>query len=226
MIGLSGLSPVWRSLRRAPAFSAAVVLTLTIGIGSAAAIFAVVNAVLFRPLPYGHPGRLVGVWHDLPPLSMVHAQQTQGTYLTYKRFAKSIEGIALYDDGSANVSDPDGRDEPQRLVVAWSTANLFPLLEVSPILGRTFTEAEDAPKAPSVAVIREDLWRTRYGGDRNIIGKKILIFGRPAEIIGVMPRTFQFPSAPTQIWMPKQIDENDPFPGGFSHNALARLKPG
>ena len=116
-IGLPSASYLWRSLRRAPVFTSAVVLTLSIGIGSAAAIFAVVNAVLLRPLPYGNPDRLVGAWHDMPPLSMTHAQQTVGTYLTYKRFAKSIEGIALYDDGSVTLSDPDGRSEvaPARL---------------------------------------------------------------------------------------------------------------
>ena len=127
---LQNLTYVWRSLRRAPVFTAAVVLTLTVGIGSAVAIFTVVNAVLLRPLPYGHPDRLVGAWHDIPLVSLSRAQQTQGTYLTYKKFATTIEGIALYDD-SANVSDPDGRAEPQRMAVSWTTANLFPLLEVA-----------------------------------------------------------------------------------------------
>jgi predicted permease len=207
-------------------FTAAVVLTLTVGIGSAVAIFAVVNAVLLRPLPYGHPDRLVDAWHDVPQIAMSRAQQTQGTYLTYKKFAKSIEGIALYDDGSANVSDPDGRAEPQRMSVSWTTANLFPILEVSPILGRTFNEAEDVPKGPDVVVISDGLWKARYGGDRNVLGKKLVIAGKLTEIIGVMPASFRFPNAATSLWLPKQIDPNDPFPGGFSHYSVARLKPG
>ena len=226
MTGFQSVSHVWRSLRRAPVFAAAVVLTLTIGIGSAAAIFAVINGVLLRPLPYGHPDRLVGVWHDMPLVSMTHAQQTAGTYFTYKKFAQTIEGIALYDDGSANVADPDGIGQPQRMNAAWTTANLVPLLQVSPILGRTFSVAEDAPKGPSVVVISEGLWRSRYAGDHNVIGKKLLIFGQSAEIIGVMPSSFRFPDAETQLWMPRQLDPNDPYPGGFSHNAVARLKPG
>jgi predicted permease len=207
-------------------FSATVVLTLTIGIGSAAAIFAVVNAVLLRPLPYGHPDRLVGAWHDLPPVSLMHAQQTVGTYFTYKKFARSIEGIAIYDDGSANVSDPDGRADPERITAAWTTANLIPLLEVAPIVGRFFTEAEDVPRGPNVAVISEGLWRSRFGGDRSVIGKKLLVFGRSTEVVGVMPSTFRFPSAGTQLWLPRRLDPNDPFPGGFNHSAVARLKPG
>src|SRR3569833_2168616 len=99
----------WRSIRRTPVFATAVILTLTIGIGSASAIFAVVNAILLRPLPYGHPEQLVGAWFDMPSISLLHTQQTAGTYFTFKRFAKSIDGIAVYQTGSTNVGDPYGR---------------------------------------------------------------------------------------------------------------------
>ncbi|MGE5731324.1 MAG: ABC transporter permease, partial [Gemmatimonas sp.] len=166
------LSYAWRSLRRAPLFSVTVVLALTLGIGSTAAIFAIVNAVLLRPLPYGHPDRLVGTWHDLPPLSLMHANQTAGTYRTYKKFATTITAIGLYSDGSANVADPDGRSDPERMAVTWTTAEVIPLLEVSPLLGRSFSDAEDAFKGPDVAVISEGLWRSRFGGARDVIGKK------------------------------------------------------
>src|SRR6476469_8677608 len=130
------LSYVWRSLRRAPVFTATVVLTLTIGVGSAAAIFAVVNAVLLRPLSYRQPDRLVGIWHDMPSISLNHAQQTAGTPFTYKRYAQTVEGVALHDDGSASVTDPDGRADPERMTAAWASSNLIPLLGVSPIVGR------------------------------------------------------------------------------------------
>jgi predicted permease len=223
---LQRLSYAWRSLRRAPLFSVTVVLALTLGLGSASAIFAIVNAVLLRPLPYGHPDRLVGAWHDLPPVSLTHARQTPGTYRTYKRFATTITGIGLYSDGSVNLSDPDGRADPERISAAWTTVEVLPLLEVPPILGRTFSAAEDAPNAPRVAVISEQLWRNRFGGERDVIGKKLLIAGRPTEIIGVMPSRFRFPEANTQIWLPQQLDPNTQFPGGFNHNGIARLKPG
>jgi len=220
------LSHAWRSLRRAPLFSVTVVLALTLGIGSATTIFAVVDAVLLRPLPYGHPDRLVGAWHDVPPLSLNHTQQTAGTYRTYKKFATTISGIGLYNEGSANVSDPDGRSDPERMAVTYTTGEVIPLLEVSPILGRTFSQAEDAPKGPNVAIISEGLWRTRFAGARDVIGKKLLVFGRSTEIIGVMPASFRFPAADTKLWLPFQLDPNDPYPGGFSHNGIARLKPG
>src|SRR5438045_7946458 len=103
-----------RSLARAPLFSAAVILTLTIGIGSAAAIFAVVNAVLLRPLPYEHPERLVGTWFDMAPVSLTHIQQTAGTYRTFKKFARTTEGIAANQAGSLNVADTNDRPDPAR----------------------------------------------------------------------------------------------------------------
>ena len=220
------LSHVVRSLQRSPLFSVTVILALTIGLGSAAAIFAIVNGVLLRPLPFGHPDRLVGAWHDMPALSMHHAPQTPGTYFTYQRFAKSLDRIGVYQQGSANVSEPDGRGQPERMAVAYTTLDVIPLLEVSPILGRTFSAAEDAPKGPNVAIISEGLWRARYGGTRDVIGKKLLVFGRPTEIIGVMPVRFRFPSRNTQLWLPLQLDPNAPFPGGFSYPGVARLKPG
>src|SRR5207248_2355999 len=95
MVALS-LRHAWRSLHRTPGFSITATLTLVIGIGATVAIFAVVNGVLLRPLPYGSPDRLVGAWHDLPPLSLFHAQQTPGTYATYRKLAHTIDGIALY----------------------------------------------------------------------------------------------------------------------------------
>ena len=99
----------WRSLRRAPAFSITAALTLVIGVGAAVSIFTVINAVLLRPLPYGTPDRLVGAWHDLPPINLNHAQQTSATYFTYKKLAHTIDGIALYQEGGA-CRRPSGRD--------------------------------------------------------------------------------------------------------------------
>src|SRR6185503_12618306 len=96
----------WRSLRRTPVFTVAASLTLIIGLAAAFAIFAIVNGVLLRPLPYGDADRLVGAWHDLPPINLHKAQQTPGTWLTYKRLAHTIEDIGIYQDGSVSVTQP------------------------------------------------------------------------------------------------------------------------
>ena len=214
-----------RSLRRTPAFSITATLTLVIGIGALVTIFTVVNGVLLRPLPYGNPDRLVGAWHDLPPISMMHAQQTPGTYRTYKALAHTIEGIALYQESAVNIGGPGG-GEPQRITSARITADLIPLLQLPPRLGRNITEAEDRPNGPDVVIISDALWRTRFGADQRIVGRKIDVSGVTREIVGVMSPEFRFPSADTRLWLPLRLDPNEKFPGGFNYDGIARLKPG
>src|SRR5438046_700147 len=99
----SFVRPAWRSLRRSPAFTITASMTLVIGIGAAVAIFALVNAVLLRPLPYGNADRLVGAWHDLPGVSVHKGNQASGTYFTYKKLARSIDGIGIYQSDAVNV---------------------------------------------------------------------------------------------------------------------------
>jgi predicted permease len=226
----------WRSLRRTPVFTVAASLTLVIGIAAAVSIFAIINGVLLRPLPYGDPDRLVGAWFDLPPVNLTHGQQTQTTYYTFQRLAHTIEGIALYQDGSVNVSEPGGKSEPQRLRNAWITSTLIPVLKVPPLLGRNITDEEDRPTAArvgagsrdvgDVVIISEGLWRSRFGADPRVIGRSIDINGRTREIVGVMPARFRFPDAGIQLWLPLGLDPNNKYPGGFNYNSVARLKPG
>ncbi|HEX5437223.1 MAG TPA: ABC transporter permease [Gemmatimonadaceae bacterium] len=226
---MSFLQPIryaWRSLRRTPVFTSAAVLTLAIGIGAAAAIFAVVDGILLRPLPYGHPEQLVGAWNDLPPLSLFHANETAAMYFTFKRFAHTISGIAVYQSRSANIADPKGVAEPERVSAGFITASLIPLLQVRPALGRSFTSAEDQPHGPPVVIISDALWRTRLGADPHVIGRTLDVSGVSSQIVGVMPATFRFPDASTELWLPLALDPNNSFPGGFSYNAIARLKPG
>ena len=216
----------WRSLLRTPVFTITAALTLVIGIGASVAIFAVVNGVLLKPLPYGNPDRLVGAWHDLPPINMTHAQQTAGTYFTYQRLAHTIEGIGVYQEGSVNVSDPGGTAEPQHMDNAWISATLIPVLQVPPLLGRNFTADEDRVKGPDVVIISESMWRNRFGASPDVIGKNLEVNGLTREIVGVMPQRFRFPAANTQLWLTLGLDPADPFPGGFNYNSVARLKPG
>jgi predicted permease len=152
--------------------------------------------------------------------------QTEGTYFTYKKLARSLEAIGVYQRGAVNVSDPRGGGEPQRIRSTDVTQSVIPLLQVPPLLGRSFTEAEDAPHGPNVLLISEGLWRSRFGADRGIIGRTLEVNGRTWEIIGVMPKQFRFPSPETQIWLPIRLDPNDPSPGGFNYDGIARLRKG
>jgi putative ABC transport system permease protein len=147
----------WRSLRRAPVFTTTIIATLTIGIGAATAIFTVVNAVLLRPLPYAKPDRLVRVVHSLPKFGN-HFTMTGGMYFTDNRLAHTLESIAEHIEGTASVTDLDGRAEPERVTTAKTTANLFHTLGVAPLLGRTYSEVEDVPNGPDIVVINEGFW--------------------------------------------------------------------
>jgi putative ABC transport system permease protein len=215
-----------RSLRRAPVFTVTAALTLVIGIAATVAIFTVVNGVLLRPLPYGQPDRLVGAWHDLPPINITRANQTSATYFTYRKFARTIEDIAVYSDGSVNISDPRAGAPPERVTAGYISAGVVPLLQVPPVLGRTFNAAEDLPNGPKVVVISEAMWRGRFGADRDVLGRTFDVGGESRQIIGVMPARFQFPVNGAQLWLPMALDPSSSFPGGFSHGAIARLRPG
>jgi putative ABC transport system permease protein len=215
-----------RALRRAPVFTVAASLTLVIGIGAAIAIFTIVNGVLLRPLPYGSSDRLVAVWFNLPGVNLNKAEQTLGTFFTFKRLARTIDGIGVYREGAVNVAEPGGANEPQRLTSASISADIIPVMQVSPILGRNFTPEEDLPKGPAVVIISEGIWRSRFGGDRDVIGKTMDVSGRSHQIVGVMPKRFTFPEPNTQLWFPEQLDPSPVYTNGFNLKSVARLKPG
>ncbi|HEY2824420.1 MAG TPA: ABC transporter permease, partial [Gemmatimonadales bacterium] len=215
-----------RSLRRSPAFTLTAVVTLAIGIGASVAIFAVVNGVLLRPLPFPEAGRLVGARHDLPPLGMRNLPQAVATYVTYGRLAHSIETIGVYKEGEANVAEPGVVAQPERLAVARISATLLTVLRAAPAMGHAFTTAEDSPGAPPVVLIADGLWRSRFGGDRRVVGRTLDIDGATYAIVGVMPPGFRFPGATTQLWIPFQLDPLNPPPAAFYYTGIARLKPG
>jgi putative ABC transport system permease protein len=224
--GAQDLRHAVRSLRRSPAFTLAAVLTLVIGIGASVAMFAVLNGVLLRPLPFGHPERLVAASFDMPPIRLAHQPQSAPTYFTIQRLARTLEGIGVYREGEVNVAEPGGAAEPERVASARITATLLPVLQTAPLIGHAFTEAEDRPGAPPVMLIAEGMWRTRFGADPGIVGRKVDVNGVGREIVGVMPAGFHFPSAATAIWYPLQLDPVNPPPAAFAFGGVARLKPG
>jgi putative ABC transport system permease protein len=215
-----------RSLRRAPTYTITASLTLVLGIAATVAMFAIINGVVLRQLPYPQADRLVGAWHDMAPLNMTHVQQTAGTYKTYRALSKSIENMGLYQTGRVNVSEAGGVGEPQRLASAWLTATIVPTLRITPQLGRNFTSEEDLPKGPDVVMISNTLWKNRFGGAQSIIGRTLDVSGTTHTIVGVMPAGFSFPEAGTEIWLPRKLDPNELYPGGFNYNGVARLKDG
>jgi predicted permease len=216
-----------KSLGRTPAFTITAMITLVVGIGSAVAIFAVVDDVLLRPLPFASPDRLVGAWTDFPPLGMTHSQQAAITYWTYQSQARTIEGIGIYDVNAVNVAADGGAPSaPRHVSTALFTATMFQVLGVSATRGRVFNDAEDQPGAPPVMLISEGMWRAQFGGDPAIVGRSLEVNGVRREIIGVMPANFRFPLAETEIWIPLGLDPNHPPANAFAYYSVARLKTG
>jgi putative ABC transport system permease protein len=213
-----------RMLAKNPAFTAVVVLALGIGIGATTAIFSVVNAVLIRALPYGDPERIVMVWMDNPKLNLDQDFHSYPNYADYRDQNQTFEEVAAFNDRSFNLT---GAGEPERLIGAWSTANLFRVLGTDPALGRAYTVEEEEPGKDLVVVLSHGLWQRRFGGDPDIIGQQVSLNGANRTVIGVMPAHFAFPRKETEVWVPLAINQNiRNARGAFYLKAVGRLRPG
>jgi putative ABC transport system permease protein len=215
-----------RSLRRNPAFAAIAVLTLALGIGANAAIFSVVNAVLLRPLPWNEPDRAVMIWSKWTAFDKTWV--ATGEVVDYRRRAQTLSEVAAWADGQVNLT---GDGDPERVAAASVTANVFSTLGVGPVIGRTFSAAEDVPKGPNLVVLGHALWSRRYAADPAIVGRTIQINGNAYEVTGVMPPDFALPTdyqnpEPSQLWMPQQLDPASTDHGSHGLYAAGRLKPG
>jgi putative ABC transport system permease protein len=223
---LSDLRYALRGLRRAPGVALIILVTLALGIGASTAVFTVVKGVLLDPLSYPESDRLVAVWgrflpesgFDFPvfPLSPPEV-------FDYRDQTTALEGIAAVTTTTLTLTG-DG-DGAERVRVASMSANGIPLLGVSPVVGRAFTDAEAIPNGPDIGLISYDLWQSRFGGDATIIGRTIRLNAVAVEVIGVMPRGFAYPRD-AQVWLPLQLDPA--FPSRASHflTAFGRLKNG
>jgi putative ABC transport system permease protein len=223
-LGRNSLGDVRHSVRRMlarPGFTAVAILTLALGIGANTAIYSVVRSVLLNPLPFPDPDRLVMIWE-------ADATNPADTYIVsapnYQEFSrlKAFEQSGIWEFQSFNFS---GDGEAERVPGVRVSASTFQMLGVAPLLGRTFTPAEDAP-GHNVVVISHALWQRRYGGRADIIGRTVRINGGAFEIVGVMPASFLFPARATGVWTPIAFNENDRERSSHSFQAAARLKRG
>jgi putative ABC transport system permease protein len=212
-----------RMLRKSPGFSLVVILTLALGIGATTAIFSVVYGVVLRPLPFGDSERLVAIWTHTPQVSRLPLAAAD--YVDIKQQTSVFEDIAILRATlNYNLS---GQGEPEWLQASGIPSNLFPLLKVEPLLGRGFTAEENQPGRDHEVILSHALWQRRYAGDRNIIGKNILLENVPYTVVGVMGPSFQYPSRDIQIWTPLTINPaNFQTRTGYAHLAVARLRAG
>jgi predicted permease len=202
----------------------AAVLAIAVGIGSATAVFSVVDRVLFRSLPYRDADRIMSVGFQAP---LDRNEFMLGAdYMEWRPQQQPFEQITAF---GAGVTDCDITDNnPQRLACASADAQMLPTFGIEPVLGRNFSAEEDRPKVPKVALISYALWRGRFGGDRNIVGQTMPLDGAPVTIIGVLPADFEMPTTAADVLLPLALDpaqQARPRTGAFLRG-FARLKPG
>ncbi len=223
-----------RQLRRSPAFTAVVLLTLALGIGANSALFSVVYAVLIKPLPYREPGRLVQVQSSVA----VPGQPVQTfAHWSFPRFEVLRDQNRLFAQVAACASSEltvTGDREAERIQAEEVSSSYFPLLGLWPSLGRAFgTEEDRAAASAPVALIGDGLWRRRFGGDSNVIGKTLRANQVSLTIVGVLPPGFKGQSGLAELWVPISmvpVLHQDPTrlerPWVMWHQTLARLSPG
>lgn len=177
-----------RRLTRDAGFSLVVVATLALGIGATTAIFSIVQAVLLRPLPYPEPDRLVTTYHFYPSLNDLEAGYAVPTYDELGRRTRLFESYAVTRGGGVTLSTSG---EPERLTLVRATGRYFDVFGVSAALGRTFAPGEDEAGRDHVVVLSHRVWVDRFGGDRRVIGRRLVLDGEPYDVIGVMPEDFR-----------------------------------
>jgi len=209
-----------RRLRQAPGFTAVALATIAIGVGANAAVLSVVNSTLLHPLPYPDAERLVFLWKKAPAMDLVTTPRADDLAL-WQEHATSFEEIQVYAAEQVTVT---GGTEPRDVVALRVLPGFFEFLGVRPQRGRGFTE-EDARTEAAVAVISDDLWRSQFGGSRDVLGQQLILDDRRYVVIGIMPSEFHFnaPFEDTPVWLPMALDDVDGYPSPF---AVARLKPG
>ncbi len=213
-----------RSLLKHPGFTCIAVLTLALGIGANTAIFSVVNAVLLRMLPFREPDRLVMVWEDASLAGFPRNTPAPANYADWKSQNQVFEEMAALDQRSFNLT---GDGEPEKIEANGVTANFFGLLGIKPILGRVILPEEDKPEANKVVMLSYSLWQQRYGGDRGVVGRELLLNGEKYTVVGVMPAGFQFMESRIGLWVPIAFTSETLTQRG-SHYLIvvARTKPG
>ncbi len=217
------LNHVLRRLMQAPMFTVVTAVTLAIGIGANSAIFSVIEGVLLKPLPYPESDRLIAVNHTAPGINFPNADMAPFLYFTYREEGRTFEDIAMWQDDRSSVT---GLSEPEEVSDLLVTDAFLPLLRIPPVLGRWFSKEDDAPNAPKTVVLTYGYWQARFGGDRSVLGRNLVVDGAPREIIGVMPASFRFGDAKPAMLLPFQLDRGKTFIGQFSYSGIARLKPG
>ncbi len=219
-----------RGLARRPGFTLVAVLTLTLGIGATTAVFTVVDNFLFRPPPFEHVERLMGI-RDVNPAQGWTVEDnvptSPGNFLDWRAQSRSFDHMTAWRNWFYSVAGPVGSDTvPEQIRGVRISPTFFAMLGVQAAVGRTFLPEEEAPGRDRVVILTDGLWQRRYGGDPGIIGETLLVDGQPFTVVGVLPRDFHFLQTDFEMWMPLAADEHFRERDDHSVSVWARLAAG
>ena len=181
-----------RLLIRSPGFSLVAIVALAIGIGANTAIFSVTNALLLRPLPYKNADRQVILWNTSPGLGITEDWFSTAQYFDIRNGQQSFEDVAIAIGANANLT---GDGDPERVGTIRVSSNLLPMLGARPLLGDLFGPDDDRPGKTGKALLGYGTWMRRYGGDRGVVGRSLMLNGQPHDVVGVLPASFSLPRA-------------------------------
>ncbi|MEP6765878.1 MAG: ABC transporter permease, partial [Gemmatimonadaceae bacterium] len=218
---LIDLRQTFRSFARRPAATAAVVATLTLAVAANTTVFALLDATFRRSFPFPNAERMVSLNEKAPKWNLTFTNINYPDFVAWREKAKAFESMALYEGGSANLADANGAE---RLRVLRVTHDFATVLQVPLERGRMFSDSEDVPHGPNVVVIGHALWKSRFAGALDVVGKELRIDGAPHTIIGVFPPQANFPSD-VAMWLPLR---GNPRQQGesYSSDGIGRLRAG
>ena len=214
-----------RTLIKQPAVTAAILVTLGLGIGANTAVFSVVHAVLLRSLPYPEPDQLVMIFEKRPAEGVMDNVVSPADYLDWARLSRSFSSMSAYQESTVDLT---GAGDPVQLAAGAATPGFFDVLGVRMLHGRTFASEEGVVGRQTVVVLGHSLWLQRFGGDPNVVGRTVTVNGVSHRVIGVLGPEFESPSGPVDIWGPMVLQEGSTPPPRASHQLFvyARMKPG
>jgi predicted permease len=221
-----------RTMAKSPGFTTVAVFTLALGIGATTAMFSVVNGVLLKPLPYPQPGRLIDVNYTfaLPGGTVEDTDLSPADYLVFRQYNRTFQDVGIYDFGinaSGDLVNITHSGQPERVPAVRVSDGVLQALGVRPLLGRLFMRTDDEPGSPDTAVLTYGYWRSKFGGDRSIVGESVEVDDQPRTIIGVLPKRFVFLDKPTlALLLPITIEHEGISLFYDDYGGIARLKPG
>jgi putative ABC transport system permease protein len=215
----------WRTLRRNPGFAVVAIVTLAIGIGANVTIFSVINGVLLRPLPFPDSKQLVTIWETDSERNIVRGTASPAEFLDWQEMSHSFQSLSGWRGLYFTIT---GSGDPERVWGSEVSGNFFRMLKVTPALGRDFEKDDEQPGHEPVVILTDGLWRRHFGADPGVVGKTIELDGKPATVVGVLPKSFSlYGTSPSfDIWRPFAFDRAKLDREDHELVVFGRLAPG